>query len=220
MDDLEKSSIAQFNTWAKDYDRKRFWPFYFSNKAVLLALNPQDGASVLDIGCGTGILLQLLAQSGNDLKLYGLDVASGMAETAQAKLGKTAEICQGSASHLPYDDCSFEYVTCSTSFHHYSEPQKALCEMFRVLKPGGSLILLDPFTNGILRKVICAVLDTLSRETGTNLFTREQMFRMFQNAGFCLIEHNTYLYYKLMTTGVKSSEICDNAASQNQELTL
>jgi ubiquinone/menaquinone biosynthesis C-methylase UbiE len=218
MNDLEKNSVAQFDTWAKDYDRKRFWPFYFSNKAVLMAFNPQDGTSILDIGCGTGILLQLLAPSGKGLKLYGLDIAPGMVEVAQAKLGKAAEIRQGSASYLPYDDCTFEHVTCSTSFHHYPEPQKALCEMFRVLKPGGKLILLDPFTNGALRKVICAVLDTISRETGTNLFTREQMYQMFRAAEFCSIEQSTYLYYKLVTTGMKTRESSGNTASYKQEI--
>jgi len=48
--DPEKRSIAQFNTWSQDYDQKRFWPFYFSNKAVLQTINPQSGSSVLDVG--------------------------------------------------------------------------------------------------------------------------------------------------------------------------
>jgi ubiquinone/menaquinone biosynthesis C-methylase UbiE len=204
MDDLEKDSIEQFNTWSKDYDQKRFLPFYLSNRAVLNTLKPQPDSSILDVGCGTGILLQQLLQLGQGLNLQGVDIAPEMVKVAQTKLGQSVEIRQGSANRLPFDANSFDAVTCATSFHHYPNPDNALREMLRVLKPGGKLVLLDPFTNGFLRKASCALLDTLSNEKGTHLFTKEQMARMFQTTGFKQIEQKTYLYYKLITSGVKA----------------
>ena len=205
MDDLEKQSVEQFNTWSKDFDQKRFLPFYFSNKAVLKTLNPQHGSSILDVGCGTGILLQQLRQLGKGLNLHGMDIAPEMVKVARAKFGKSVELRQGFANSLPYDDNSFDYVTCATSFHHYPNPDNSLREMFRVLKLGGKLVLLDPFTNGFLRKAICKVLNTLFNEKGINLFTKGQMYQMFQKAGFKQIEQKTYLYYKLITVGVKTT---------------
>jgi ubiquinone/menaquinone biosynthesis C-methylase UbiE len=204
MNDLEKQSIAQFNAWSKDYDQKRFLPFYFSNKAVLNSLNPRLGSSILDVGCGTGILLHKLLQLGKDLNLYGMDIAPEMVRVARAKFGELVEIREGSANSLPYDDNSLDYVTCATSFHHYPDPDNSLREMFRVLKSGGKLIILDPFTNGLLRKTICAILDIIFNEKGTNLFTKEKMCQMFQRTGFNQIEQKTYLYYKLITVGVKT----------------
>ena len=205
MDDLEKQSVEQFNTWSKDFDQKRFWPFYFSNKAVLNTLNPQPDSSILDVGCGTGILLQQLCQLDKGLNLYGMDIAPEMVKVANTKVGKSVEIRQGSANSLPYGDNSFDCVTCVTSFHHYPNPDNSLQEMFRVLKLGGKLVLLDPFTNGFLRKAICAILGILFNEKGINLFTKEQMYHMFQKAGFNEIEQKTYLYYKLITVGVKTA---------------
>ncbi len=203
MDDLEKQSVEQFNTWSKDFDQKRFLPFYFSNKAVLKTLNPQHGSSILDVGCGTGILLQQLRQLGKGLNLHGMDIAPEMVKVARAKFGKSVELRQGSANSLPYDDNTFDYVTCATSFHHYPNPDNSLREMFRVLKLGGKLVILDPFTNGFLRKAICEVLGILFNEKGINLFTKGQMYQLFQKAEFEQIEQKTYLYYKLITVGVK-----------------
>jgi len=65
--------------------------------------------------------------------------------------------------------------------------------MFRVLKPDGKLVILDPFTNGPLRKALCAILDILYDENGTNLFTQEQMYQMFDMAGFSHIVQKNIL---------------------------
>lgn len=207
MDNSEKRSIEQFNTWSKDYDQKRFWPFYFSNAAVLQTVNPQESSSILDVGCGTGILLQQMAQLNKGLNLCGLDISPKMVEVTRAKLGTLAKVQQGSANNFPYADNMFDYVTCATSFHHYPNPDNSLREMFRVLKSGGKLVVLDPFTNGRPRKVICAILDTVFDEKGTKLFAKEQMYDMFNQVGFKHIVQKTYWYYKLMTIGIKTHAV-------------
>ncbi len=204
MNDLEQQSIEQFNIWATNFDQKRFWPFYFSNKAVLQALSPHWNSSILDVGCGTGILLQQLLQLDRGIRLYGIDIAPEMVKTAQAKFAEESVIIkQGTAHSLPYKNDSFDYVACATSFHHYPDPEGSLREILRVLKVGGKFVLLDPFTTGFLRKVICQILNTVHKEKDTNLFTREQMYNMFQNTGFRHIEQKNYLYYKLITVGIK-----------------
>jgi ubiquinone/menaquinone biosynthesis C-methylase UbiE len=206
MDGLEQHSINQFNTWAKNYDRRWYWLFHFSNKAVLRTLDLKPGLSILDVGCGTGILLQQLLQLGLHLKLYGIDISSKMVKVAQAKFDQgSALVHEGSAHGLPYKNESYDCVTCATSFHHYPSPRNSLREMFRVLKPGGKLVLLDPFTDGFLRKAICRALNFLCGEKDTHMFSREQMYRMFRQAGFDHVEQRTYGYYKLITVGVKEA---------------
>lgn len=207
MVDLEKQSIKQFNAWAKDYDHKYFWPFYFANRAVLDLLDPKPRTAILDVGCGTGILLKQLLELERNLSLFGVDIAPEMVRVAQAKLGMAVEIREGSADALVYEDELFDSVTCATSFHHYPQPATALREMYRVLKPGGKLVMLDPFTDGWVRHTICRLLDKLFAEVGTKLFTREQMRRMFSEVGFEHVTQRTYGYYKLMTVGVKSDDV-------------
>jgi len=199
----ELKSIKQFNNWSKDYDRKLFWPFYFSNKAIIKSTLINRDLSVLDVGCGTGILLQQLFNMNRNLKLYGIDISPEMVKMAQNKLNISICIKKGSANSLPYNDNTFDLVTCSTSFHHYSEPKKAIVEMHRVLKGDGKLIVLDPFTNGFIRLMLCAVLNFIFKETETCLFTKKQFREMFMDAGFSQITQKTYLYYKLLTIGKK-----------------
>ena len=136
-----------------------------------------------------------------------MDIAPEMVRVARSKLGTSVEIQRGSANSLPYDDNVFDYVTCATSFHHYPKPDNSLREMFRVLKSGGKLVVLDPFTNGCPRKAICAILDTVFNEKGTRLFTKGQMYEMFNQVGFKYIVQKTYWYYKLMTIGTKTRTI-------------
>jgi ubiquinone/menaquinone biosynthesis C-methylase UbiE len=106
------------------------------------------GARVLDAGCGPGYLVQRLATSG--LQVWGLDAAKNMLEaararTAGAQLEFPVTLDLGSIEHLPYRDESFDLV-CSTGVIEYLEKDTgALSEMFRVLRPGGHLIL--PVTN-------------------------------------------------------------------------
>lgn len=206
MIDLEKQSIIQFDVWAKDFDRKRFLPFYFSNKAISNVVDPKNGETILDIGCGTGILLDQLSKTMNNLKLYGLDISSEMVKVAMSKLGDKAIITQGTADALPYPDKFFNCVTCATSFHHYQNPEKSIREMFRVLIPSGKLIILDPCIDGYLRKQICSVLNKISKERDTNLFEKQQMAKMFENAGFENILQKSFLFYKLITMGIKPKE--------------
>ena len=58
MDTLQKNSIRQFNLWAKNYDKKLFIPFYLSNKVVVDKIDPKLNSKILDVGCGTGNVVE------------------------------------------------------------------------------------------------------------------------------------------------------------------
>ena len=204
MHTLEKNSIEQFNSWAKYYDKLLHLPFYLSNKSVVQHLNPKVNSYILDVGCGTGILLQQLLRLDRNLYLYGIDISPEMVKISKKKFDKQpVEIIEGSASKLPYKDCSFDYVCCATSFHHYPTPEKSLEEIFRVLKPGGKLVLLDPFNTGTSRKIICKILTFIFKEGDVNIFSKVQMNKMFLKAGFQKVQQKTFWYYRLMTSGQK-----------------
>jgi ubiquinone/menaquinone biosynthesis C-methylase UbiE len=77
--------------------------------------------------------------------------------------------------------------------------------MYRVLKRGGTLLILDPYKDGPLRKITISVLNFIFKEKDTQFFTRREMYRMFRDAGFENITQKTYTYYKLITTGLKNT---------------
>jgi ubiquinone/menaquinone biosynthesis C-methylase UbiE len=103
---------------------------------------------VLDIGCGTGTLVTLIKHLHPDVVVVGLDPDPKALARARRKAQRAAvsiQFDQGFSDDLPYPDESFDRVFSSFMFHHLDSEVKlkTLCEVSRVLKPGGFLHLLD-----------------------------------------------------------------------------
>jgi ubiquinone/menaquinone biosynthesis C-methylase UbiE len=106
------------------------------------------GTPVLDAGCGPGYLLEALAARG--LQVSGMDGSAGMLQSAEARLAAAQPrfpftLRQGDIEKLPFDDAQFELVLSTGVIEYLKGDAIVLREMFRVLKPGGHLIL--PVTN-------------------------------------------------------------------------
>ena len=100
---------------------------------------PLKRQRVLDIGCGSGHLLQLMSRYFK--YLYGIDNSEEMIKKAKKNLKKASFCCQD-ANFLPYPREYFDYVISHTAFHHLKK-EKALEEARRVLKKGGKLLIVD-----------------------------------------------------------------------------
>ena len=103
---------------------------------------------VLDIGTGTGTLVVLIKRLHPDAEVVGLDPDPRALARARRKVERaalSAQFDQGFSDELPYPDASFDRVFSTFMFHHLErdEKTKALTEARRVLKPGGSLHVLD-----------------------------------------------------------------------------
>ena len=105
-----------------------------------------QGATVLDIGTGPGVLLAELAQLRPDLQLTGIDLSADMITAARRNLTPhaaraTAQV--GDVTNLPIADRSVDLVVSSFSLHHWDNPQAAVPELARVLRPGGRIYIYD-----------------------------------------------------------------------------
>jgi ubiquinone/menaquinone biosynthesis C-methylase UbiE len=107
-----------------------------------------SGHQVLDLGAGTATLTIMIKQAQPQAELVGLDgdlrvLKIGRAKAAAA--GVALRLDHGLATHLPYEDASFDHVFSSLMFHHLTSQDKlrALVEVWRVLRPGGELHMLD-----------------------------------------------------------------------------
>ena len=103
---------------------------------------------ILDIGCGTGTFAVLIKRLHPQVEVLGLDPDSKALARARAKAdraGVSVHLDQGYSDELPYEDNSFNRVFSSFMFHHLedADKEKTLREVKRVLKPDGSLHLLD-----------------------------------------------------------------------------
>lgn len=100
---------------------------------------PSSRRRVLDIGCGSGNLLNVLSKYF--IECYGIDNAKEMIELAKRKDTNFKLVC-GNAERLPYEDEYFDYVVSHTTFHHLDQ-EKATEEVKRVLKKDGKFVMVD-----------------------------------------------------------------------------
>ena len=96
------------------------------------------GGRVLDVGCGTGILMESLPRFGPTV--VGLDYSATALEFCRERGAE--RLVLGSGDRLPFDDASFDVVTAIGVIEHIDDDRGALAEWARVLRPGGSLVFL------------------------------------------------------------------------------
>ena len=111
---------------------------------------------ILDVGCGTGLLLRDLARRlPGAASLVGIDAAAGMIEQARAGASDPRlRFEQGSAERLPFPDGAFDLVISTTSFDHWADQRAGLAECHRVLAPGGFFVLTDLCSNWLLPTLV------------------------------------------------------------------
>lgn len=113
------------------------------SRSALEGLTPTlNGDRLLDVGCGTGMLLRLAKARG--FHAVGIDASEGMLEKARASgdFAKEELLCT-SATSLPFDDDSIDVVIASGSLVHIPDVAAAVREMLRVLRPGGLARVID-----------------------------------------------------------------------------
>lgn len=134
---------TEYARLAQQYDRR--WSFYV-NATVEKTLNhleikPRE--RILDLGCGTGVLIQRLLQVAPASEVVGIDASAEMLEIAKHKLPESVDLKLGSADNLPFASNYFDIVVSTSAFHFFRSPSQALQEAKRVLKPNGRLVITD-----------------------------------------------------------------------------
>lgn len=140
-----------------------------SHRTLVAQADPPRGGRVLEIGCGTGNVLAAMARRRPDVELVGLDPDAGALGRARGKLGPGARLEQGFADDLPLPDGHVDRVLSSLMLHHLpaDEQRGALREARRVLRPGGSIHLVDMEgePRGLLARLAGTAMHALSRTT-------------------------------------------------------
>lgn len=123
---------------------------------LLELLDPEPGASLLDIACGVGVLPRLAVQRYG-INAVGVDISIEALHTGKQECADVDYI-QGDGETLPYAASAFDYITNIGSLEHYANPEKGVKEMARVLRDGGGrACVLLPNTFGILGNVWTAL---------------------------------------------------------------
>lgn len=140
-----KNNIRQFfNTIAPQWDELKKEVMGDLNLDGIIKEKIGRTTNILDLGCGTGALLETLAQ-GETMALIGVDSSPQMLEQARSRLSGNphADLRLGELEHIPLRSNAVDSAVMNMVLHHLSQPGQSISEVWRVLKPGGVFILTD-----------------------------------------------------------------------------
>lgn len=188
MESWKTLAKNEFDRWSASYNQSILQRIFFgpSHRKVLENVYVPPDAAVLDVGCGTGLFASKVLDANPNAHVTGLDLSVGMLEKAESlkKIypGRFTAV-HGDSEHLPFDDGSFDVVTCIHSFHHYPNQIKVLREMHRVLRPNGELVIVDAdrdwWWGWLVFDVVVATI-----EGGVHHCSRDEFHRFFSVMGF------------------------------------
>ena len=132
----------RWDKWAENYDKKSLLQDKLrqAQRSVIYILDVNENINFLDVGCGTGYAIGEAAKLVNGKgEFYGIDLSSKMIEKAKDNYRDKSNFhfIKANVESIPLNDNFFNIIICTYSFHHYLNPDKALKEIYRLLKKGG-----------------------------------------------------------------------------------
>jgi demethylmenaquinone methyltransferase/2-methoxy-6-polyprenyl-1,4-benzoquinol methylase len=186
-EDDKAASRGYFDGEAGRYESHRRWRRVLREQARALgALELQPEDELLDVGCGSGLAVREAAPFVT--RAIGLDLSPGMIEEARRLALHLDNVAfeLGDAEKLPFADGVFSAVLCSTSIHHYPQPDSAVREMARVLARGGRIAIGDSNPEQLIVRIVDR---RLKRDEPGHLGFRspDEIARFLDEAGFAEI---------------------------------
>ena len=180
--DSKQRTKNHFDKTAGDYNNSSDGRFVAEMYDVIVEeIEKHPNAKILDVGCGNGNLFSLLSEK--KYELYGIDFSENMIDEAKRNCKREATFTVADAEKLPFDDNAFDIVVCNASFHHYIHPDAVLKEMRRVLRPGGKLIIGDPYVPGFARPFL-NILIKFSEKGDYHFYGLDEMQELFLKNDF------------------------------------
>ncbi|MFW0861672.1 MAG: class I SAM-dependent methyltransferase [Dethiobacter sp.] len=167
-------------------------------KVLLARLAPLSHRKVLDLGGGTGKLAAQLEKAGANVWL--LDSSTAMLKRARRLLPSNRAVL-GDAASLPFAENSFDVVMIVDALHHFRKQEIVLEEALRVLRPGGTLAILDFNRKNAAVKVL-SILEQVMLEPALML-TAEQLEKLLAQKGFIKIETEIISAYQYLSLSTK-----------------
>lgn len=167
----DRQARQYYDDFSTSYERERGYGYHqmLDDLEVRLTEEYARGARVLELGCGTGLILERIAEVAKEA--VGIDLSEGMAQRARER-GLDVHI--GSVTDLPFEDESFDLTYSFKVLAHVPDIETAVREAVRVTRPGGHLLLelYNPWSLRYLAKKVAGPQPISEDRTEADVFTR------------------------------------------------
>ena len=201
--DFHQQKENIFNLWAPYYDCLFTTVFYQAiHQRLLDYVELKENASILDLGCGTGKLMNRLANKFPTIKGIGVDLSPSMLIEARVRnqYHKRLIFVSGKAEALSFADEQFDAVFCTISFLHYPHPQQVFYQVSRVLADGGHFYLVDPYRGENHASILLPWIGEIK------FYDRQQREQLGTEANLLTISHHYLLPGILLTIFTPSTK--------------
>jgi len=174
--------LGRFTLWRMNSSHSRLTDWGLAQIAI------EEQYTILDVGCGGGRTIGKLATIATQGKVYGVDyseesVAASKKINARAIEAGRVEVRHGSVSQLPFSDGMFDLVTAVETHFWWPNLTADMLEIFRVVKPGGTLIVVAEVYKGA-GTMTSKLAEKYAARTGMKLLSAEEHRELFANAGY------------------------------------
>ncbi len=196
----------RYDRLAEVYDRR--WAAYVeaSVRETLRRVDLRPHDSILDVGCGTGALLDAVSTRVPGARLVGIDLSPAMLAVARRRLGDRAALVAAEAGRLSFHDRSFDLVVSSSALHYWPDPAAGLAEVTRVLTPEGRVTITDWCDDYLA----CRIADFLLRvlePAHHRTYGTQACERMLRKAGFGQVRVERYKIDRLWGLMTAAAEL-------------
>ncbi|TVR17443.1 MAG: class I SAM-dependent methyltransferase [Balneolaceae bacterium] len=186
MHKAARKTTGYYDKLSKKYNKQYHSYLRHTHKKMASKLKLHQTDEILDVSAGTGLLADMVMQKSGPFKRLVLnDPSEGMLAQAKYLLrhhAKVIEFTSHFSENLPFEDESFTQIICLNSFHYYVDQKAVMAHFSRLLKPGGTLWMLDWNRVGLF-KVASFLIDLLSPEH-INTRTLEETRQLCRANGF------------------------------------
>lgn len=133
--DKTDTALSQRKLYSNSYLTKKYWDY---KNRIILKMLPNHAKKILDLGCGEGIQLQHLGNYFPNASVFGIDYLQENIAICQRH---NLDCTQGDVYNLTLPDNAIDAIVFMEVIEHLTEPQKAIDEIYRILKPNGFLVI-------------------------------------------------------------------------------
>lgn len=179
----------------KEHQNETLNDFFYKWPAIKKYLPKNRKITILDFGCGSGILFEKLKKLNPHSRLIGIDVSKEAIKLAREKFPNDNFYIIQDGQTFPISDKSIDFILATDVIEHVYETNKTLAEFYRILKPDGKLLLTTPY-HGLIKNLIIVlfyfekIFDPV--EAHIRFYTKKSLFSVLKKYKFEIQKYNYF----------------------------